>query len=409
MKLLKYLPETFCLLTLLTCSTLLSYTQYLDGKLHNTREQLSKLENLLPQFQIQLLNVNFSDHLHYDDIAQLESQIEMTLSNMDQGTEHAQLVKSYLDLSSLYIQLVSMTKTSLRLISSDKVHSDNVAKDKVTELKQLIFKFTITPQDKLRNEISTLLAQTNNANNANLNKNDWTLFTLHTNFILDNYQTSAMQRQSLIVLPVVAKTIEAIDEQYARQAELKRNELVGFSGCVISILLLLLVVLKKQQVVLKTTSKELAHAANVKSQFLANMSHEIRTPMTGIIGLVELSLKSNLTEQQRQYLEKVDFSAKSLLTIINDILDFSKIESGHLHIEKVPFEHAKLIDNLTMMLGRVAEDKHIELLFDISPNIPDSIIGDPVRINQILLNLLSNAVKFTEKGHVVLRAELQNE
>ncbi|MCB1734834.1 MAG: response regulator [Gammaproteobacteria bacterium] len=151
----------------------------------------------------------------------------------------------------------------------------------------------------------------------------------------------------------------------------------------------------------------LAEDANrAKSFFLANMSHEIRTPMNAIIGLSHLALGTALDRRQRDYLSKIETSAKSLLGIINDILDFSKIEAGKLAMEQVPFDlHVDVLHNMSDVIGLKAAEKGLELLFDFDPELPNALIGDPLRLGQILINLGNNAVKFTDSGSVTLGIE----
>ena len=154
--------------------------------------------------------------------------------------------------------------------------------------------------------------------------------------------------------------------------------------------------------------REAAEAAEItKSQFLASMSHEIRTPMNAIIGLTLLALKTRLTEQQRDYLEKVQSAGQSLLGLINDILDFSKIEAGKLEIEEIPFSLGGVLDDLAPMMAVRAEGKPIELLFRVDSDVPVDLIGDPLRLGQILINLTTNAIKFTDEGEVVVSVALQ--
>ncbi len=147
-------------------------------------------------------------------------------------------------------------------------------------------------------------------------------------------------------------------------------------------------------------------ATQAKGNFLATMSHEIRTPMNAIIGLNHLALKTDLTSKQYDYLNKIQISARSLLGIINDILDFSKIEAGKLDIECVEMNLDDVLTQLSDVTSELAERKGLELHFFRDPKIPSSLMGDPLRINQILLNLVSNAVKFTQHGEVTVRIEL---
>lgn len=151
-----------------------------------------------------------------------------------------------------------------------------------------------------------------------------------------------------------------------------------------------------------------AEAANeAKSAFVANMSHEVRTPMNGILGLTALALDSDLDNTQRQYLELVQQSAESLMTILNDILDFSKIEAGKLQLEHTSFGlHELALGNGRLLAARAAE-KGLDLVVDLDPGLPDQLIGDPGRLRQVLLNLLGNAIKFTEAGQVILRIECE--
>jgi len=155
--------------------------------------------------------------------------------------------------------------------------------------------------------------------------------------------------------------------------------------------------------------KARAEEANrLKGEFIANMSHEIRTPMNGILGMAELARGTTEAEEQQEYLEDLTASAESLLTILNDILDFSKMESGRMDLERIPFSVGQCVRDAVRTLTAAGAQKGLELRYEVAPDIPPFVSGDPMRLRQVLLNLIGNAVKFTEAGWIEVQAEVES-
>lgn len=408
----KYWIEVLLIGLMLLSGINLINQQHLKSASLEQQDHAIALQQAISELTVATLLSDYSNTQHLDNQAQLQLKAENIVEKLD---DHAFLEKPLADFSSAishYVQIATVLKTSKRFVASaEKIFSSTESQLSVKgeHLLALLLEYQTFPTTQNQSQINQYISA-NESVLAGLDEHgmQWNMLKRHIAFITINTPKLGEMIATIQSSPlgdVLASLTKQKSELVLTVNERVNQYLLVFISC---IFLLLSTVLIRQSRALKISSRNANAAAEAKTQFLANMSHEIRTPLNGIIGLADLTLTTELTRPQKEYLDKLLFSARSLLTIINDILDFSKMESKKLDIEEIDFEVAELFSNMKTMIAKLAADKNIELIFEVSKNVPATLHGDPIRLGQILLNLASNAIKFTKEGHVLILVESIN-
>ena len=411
-----YLAEALLLLSILVSGKSFIDSYVTQIYIKNEIQHITNLAEFAVELTVETLSTMNQSTRHYDRFAQKQFNFEDTLQTLEETHTLSAPLKNeltkFLSYVNNYMQLATMLKTSYRVVTQTNFQSDKLTiqqRHTVAKLIALVASYQNATRESTLEEIETNLAEPFfNSNSKFTNDYRWKMFTLHVNFITQNtvmaegFLSPIKETQFNLAL---TQSLNDLNDQL-----LQNYWKVSWRGFVFvtSLFILFITIMYRQSRQLQKANIKAVQAAETKSQFLANMSHEIRTPMNGIMGLTDILLNTDLTRHQKDYLDKIQFSAKSLTTIINDILDFSKIESEKLDIEYIPFNMAHLLDNVRTMVARSASDKGIEFIIEIDPALSTSYLSDPVRLAQILMNLTSNAIKFTAEGYVLLRVTKEN-
>ncbi|RZM85410.1 hypothetical protein C3B51_00275 [Pseudoalteromonas rubra] len=387
-------------------------------QLQNTQAKMAlktRLNRATTELSLETLSAMDSNIYHFDRHAQKQLEFESVYNELTSqhllSDEMSQAVARFHDAIDTYMQLASMLKTSYRYIAKQELEKSAFsaqAQAVVSHSAALVSNLQVTNSHTVIEQVREQLAHTmTSLEQFEQEDRSFRVMRLHIAFILENALTA-----SNLLVPVQNSTLSTAilkdTQQLGEQVDVVYWQMIhSIFLFLVLVFTLVVIVLLRLMSGLKKANVQANQAAETKSLFLSNMSHEIRTPMNGIMGLTDILLATELTSVQRNYLEKVRFSANALTTIINDILDFSKIESKKLHIEQTPFQFEELLDNLRSLITPIANTKGVKLIFDIDPQLCEWYVGDPVRINQIMLNFASNAAKFTEEGSITLGVHRQ--
>lgn len=388
---------------------------YIDAKRAYENAELDvahifEIENAISNLTTESLMIGKSVHSNYDHHAQLQFDLEALLRTTNSLPTLQSAAQDYNNLVNQYLQLSTVLTVSERFVASAGGFYLEIGGDAGQLGLSMVSKTLYYMEFPTRQSAQQLndFVQEHEEKLSVINEQgmQWPMLREHLQFILINLPESQHILTEIRNVELSNQLTQSLNRKSADvryYSQLQNNYLLLMF---FAVGMLVIIVLLRHQRELIHRNKLANAAVEAKSAFLSNMSHEIRTPLNGIIGLADLTLASGVNEMQRDYLNKLLFSARTLLRIVNDILDFSKIESKKLDIEHTPFELKELFHNIKALLGKSAADKGIELIFDLDEAVAERLTGDPVRIGQVLTNLVSNAVKFSEQGHVIVSAVL---